>query len=62
MASSLGRLSTTLASAKGPACVKTLTLKLSVEILSAFRRSKNQSHWQPLSGEAIEKTILRILR
>jgi hypothetical protein len=44
MASILGRLSTTLASAKGPGCVKTLTLKLSVEILSAFRRSKNQSH------------------
>src|ERR1700682_1873144 len=43
-------------------CVKTLTLKLSVEILSALRRSKNQSHWQPLSGEAIEETILRILR
>src|ERR1700724_1330394 len=42
-------------------CVKTLTLKLSVEILSAFRRSKNQSHWQPLSGEVIEETILRIL-
>jgi hypothetical protein len=49
-------------SAVVPGCVKTLTLKLSVEILSAFRRSKNQSHWQPLSGEAIEKTILRILR
>jgi hypothetical protein len=34
-----------------PGCVKTLTLKLSVEILSGFRRSENHSYWRPLSEE-----------
>jgi hypothetical protein len=41
--------------------VKTPSFNFRVEHLSQFHRWRNQLHWQLLSGDAIEKTILRVL-
>ncbi|MEA2897021.1 MAG: hypothetical protein QOJ84_2636 [Bradyrhizobium sp.] len=48
-------------SAFDPGCVKTPSFNFRVEHLSQFHRWRNRLHWLLLSGDAIEKTILRVL-